>query len=96
MDYEPLHTQIDKVIQTFVGLIVLEKPVGFPTRESNLYCIGPGGKTVWFAEKPGLYTLYMRVKLNEDGETISAYTIDSQSCELNLKTGKLVSFSGIK
>jgi hypothetical protein len=95
MDFEPLHTQIDKSIQTFIGMIVLEKPVGYPTRESNLYCISPNGKMLWFAEKPGVYTLFMRVRLNDDGETISAYTTDSQSCELALKTGKLVSHTSI-
>jgi hypothetical protein len=79
-----------------VGLLVLEVPSGFPYRETNLYCVGIGGKIVWSAEKPDPNTLYSRVKLNEDGETISAYTTGGHACELSLRTGKLISFIGIK
>jgi hypothetical protein len=96
MEFQPLHTRADKTIQTMVGLLVLEVPSGFPYRESNLYCVGVGGRIVWSAEKPDPNTLYSRVKLNEDGETISAYTTGGHACELNLRTGKLLSFISIK
>ena len=97
MDIQPLHTKVEKSIQTNVGEIVLEQPAGFPRGESNLYCIAPyTGKIVWRAEKPDPYTLYSRVRLNEDGATLSAYTIGGHACELDPKTGKLISHTVIK
>ena len=96
MDIQPLHTKIDKSIQTTPGTIVLENHSGFPRYESNLYCVAPNGKMVWKAEKPDTSTLFSRVKLNEDGDTISAYTIGGHACELELRTGKLISHTVIK
>jgi hypothetical protein len=91
MDTEPLHTKVEKSIQTTLGEIVLEDPKGFPRNESNLYLISKDGKIIWKAEKPDKDTLYSRVRLNEDGETLSTYTIGGHACDLDLKTGKLVS-----
>ena len=96
MDPQPLHTKIDKAIQSTPGTIVLENHSGFPRYESNLYCIAQDGKIIWKAEKPDASTLYSRVKLNEDGDTISAYTIGGHACELGLRTGKLISHTTIK
>ncbi len=84
MDIQPLHTKVDKTIQTMYGLVVLEDPNGFPRGESNLYCISPNGKIVWKAEKPDAYTLYSRMRLNEDGASLSTYTIGGHACELEL------------
>lgn len=94
MDIQPLHTPIDKSIQTMMGLLVLEQPNGFPRYESNLYIITASGKILWKAEKPDPNTLYSRARLNDD-ETISAYTTGGHACELELKTGKLIGFSKI-
>ncbi len=96
MDIQPLHTKIDKSIQTKVGSIVLESPDRFPYTESNLYCIAPNNKIVWKAEKPDPHTLYSRVKLNEDGATLSTYTIGGHACDLELSTGKIISQVTIK
>jgi hypothetical protein len=96
MDHQPLHTTIDKTIQTTPGTIILENPSGFPRHESNLYCVAQNGKILWKAEKPDASTLFSRVRLNEDGDTISAYTIGGHACELELRTGKLVSYTSIK
>ena len=96
MDFEPLHTKAEKTIQTTFGLIVLESPKGFPFNESNLYFISLDGKIKWKAEKPDVRFLYTRVKLNEDGETLSAYTLGGHSCELDLITGKLISYTSIQ
>ena len=96
MDIQPLHTKIDKTIQSAPGTIVLENPSGFPRGESNLYCLALDGKMVWNAEKPDASTLFSRVRLNENGDTISAYTIGGHACELGLRTGKLVSHTVIK
>lgn len=93
MAVEPLHTKIEKTIQINAGLIVLENPTGFPHRETNLYLIGLDGKIIWKAEKPDPNTFFTRVKLNEDGRTFSAYTLNNQACELELKSGKLISFT---
>jgi hypothetical protein len=95
MDIQPRHTKIDKIIQTKLGLILLEAPDGFPRGGSNLYCVAPSQKLIWNAEKPDPNTLYSRVKLNEDG-TLSAYTIGGHACELELSTGRLISQMTIK
>jgi hypothetical protein len=96
MDIQPRYTKLSKTIQTFMGEIVLEDPHGHPNKESNLYCLSQSEKIVWVAEKPDPYTLYSKVRLNEDGLTVSAYTIHSHACELDPRTGKLISFTAIK
>jgi hypothetical protein len=96
MDTQPLHTKIDKIIQTRVGLVILEVPDRFPHTESNLYCLASNDKIVWKAEKPDPNTLFSRVRLNEDGATLSTYTTGGHACDLELNTGKLVSQSTIK
>ena len=96
MDIQPLHTKVDKTIQVNAGMIVLENPSGFPRNESNLYLLRSDGTIIWRAEKPDASTFFSRVKLNEDGETFSAYTIHGHACELELKTGKLISFTSIQ
>jgi hypothetical protein len=96
MELQPLHTKIDKSMQSVLGTIVLENHSGFPCFDSNLYCIAPSGKIVWKAEKPDTSTLFSRVRLNEDGDTLSAYTIGGHACELGLRTGKLISHTVIK
>ena len=93
---EPLNTQIIKNIQTMMGSVVLEDPKDFPQDESNLYCVGHQGEMVWQAEKPEPLGLYSRVMLNENGDTLSAYAITGQACEIELITGKLVSQVKIK
>ena len=90
-EIEPLHTTIEKTTQTMLGTVVLEDPKGFPREESNLYCVGYDGKMVWKAEKPEPAGLYNRVKLNENGDTLSAYTVTGQACEIELVTGRLIS-----
>jgi len=90
-EIEPLHTQLQKTIQTIVGTIVLENPSGFPLNESNLYCVGQNGEMVWKAEKPEPTGLYNRVMLNTDGNTLSAYAITGQACEIELGSGNLLS-----
>jgi len=96
MELKPLHTKIEKTIQTLHGTIVLESPNGFPRAESNLYCVSNEERLVWKAEKPDPSTLYSRVKLNEDGATISTYTLSSHACEVDLKTGNIVSKTSIQ
>ena len=92
MDVVALYTQIDKTIEVNAGVIVMENPSGFPRNETNIYLVGRQGEIIWKAEKPDPYTYFSRVKLNEDGETFSAYTLGGHACELDLKTGKLISF----
>lgn len=96
MEINPLHTKVEKFIQTMHGMVVLENTNGFPSGESNLYCISPAGKIVWKAEKPELYTLYSRVKLNEDGVTLSTYTLSGHACDLELATGRILSKMSIQ
>lgn len=96
MDVEPLYTKIDKSIQVNAGVIVLENPQGFPRNESNLYLVGQNEQIIWKAEKPDINTFFSRVKLNEDGDTFAAYTVNGHACELDLQTGKLISFTSIQ
>ena len=91
MEFKPLHTKIEKTIQVNNGWIVLESPNGFPRNQSNLYLIELNGRSGWKAEKPEASTLFSRVKINEDNDTFSAYTLDGHACELDLTTGKLIS-----
>jgi hypothetical protein len=96
MDLTPLHTKIDKFIQTIFGTVVLENPNGFPRTESNLYCVSADGKVAWMAEKPDPNTLYSRVRLNDDGATLSTYTLSGHACDLELGTGKILSKTSIQ
>ncbi len=96
MDIQPLHTKIDKSIQTTFGTIVLENPTGYPRGESNLYCVSTDGKITWHAEKPDPYTLYSRVRFNEDGNSLSTYTLSGHACDLELKSGKILNKTSIQ
>ena len=96
MDVVALFTRIDKTIEVNGGVIVLENPSGFPRNETNLYLVGRRGDIIWRAEKPDPYTYFSRVKLNEDGETFSAYTLGGHACEFELQTGKLISFTRLQ
>ena len=96
MDIQPLYTNIDKSIQTTYGTVVLEDSMNFPRGESNLYCVSAEGKVVWQAEKPDPYTLYSRVRFNEDGLTLSTYTLGGHACDIDLKTGKILSKTSIQ
>jgi len=96
MDIQPLHTKIEKSLQSSYGTIVLEHYSGFPRNESNLYCVNQDGKIAWFAEKPDSSTLYSRVGFNEDGVTIATYTINGHACDLDPKTGKILSKTSIQ
>jgi len=96
MEIQPLHTKVEKSIQTLFGTVILESTAGFPKNGSNLYCASADGKVIWKAEKPDPYTLYSRVKLNEDGATLSTYTLSGHACELDMKTGKILSKTSIQ
>lgn len=94
MEIKPLHTTVDKQIQTMAGEIVMESHAGFPKDDSNLYLLGSDGKIIWKAEKPDPRTLYSRIKLN-DNYTLSTYTINGHLCDLDLETGKIISSSSL-
>ncbi|MBK9923769.1 MAG: hypothetical protein IPP66_00630 [Anaerolineales bacterium] len=96
MDIKPLHTKIDKSIQTTHGTVVLEDSMNFPRGESNLYCVASDGRITWRAEKPDAYTLYSRVRFNEDGLTLSTYTLSGHACDVDLKTGKILNKTSIQ
>jgi len=96
MDVVALFTSIEKTIQINAGVIVLENPSGFPRNDTNLYLISQRGEILWKAEKPVPGTFFSRVKLNEDGDTFSAYTLGGHACELELRSGKLISFTSFK
>lgn len=96
MDIKPLHTKIEKSIQSSFGTIVLEHYSGFPHNESNLYCVAQNGEIVWRAEKPDAYTLYSKVRFNDDGMTLSTYTINGHACDIDLQTGRILSKTSIQ
>ena len=91
MEITALHTKVDKSIQLTDGTIVLEDPKGFPRNESNLYCLSHEGKILWHAEKPEPQTLFTRMRLNDDGQTLGTYTLSGHACELDAQTGKILS-----
>jgi len=96
MEGYPLHTKVEKLIQTRLGDIVLESHNGFPLNETNLYLVSQNGQVVWKAEKPDADTLFSRMRMNEDGLTLSTYTIGGHACDLDLRTGKIVSQTKIQ
>ncbi len=88
---QPRHTTIQKVIALKAGNVILEDHVRYPLDESNLYFVSETGELVWDAERPAPDAHYIRVKLDDDGMQLSAYTTGRHACELDLKTGKLLS-----
>jgi hypothetical protein len=88
---EPRHTQIEKTIDTMVGKVVLEGPASYPRDESNLYCVTLDGKIAWFAERPQDGSHYTRVRFDDQGEKLLTYSTRGHACEVDLKTGKLLS-----
>ena len=96
MEIRPQHTHIAISIQLTVGTIVLEDPKGFPRNESNLYYVMLDERILWHAEKPDAQTLYSRMRLNDDGKTLSTYTLGGHSCELDVQTGKILSQTRIQ
>jgi len=96
MEIKPLHTTVEKVIHLNAGTLVMESAAKFPYDESNLYLLGQDGTIIWKAEKPDPNTFFTRVKLNEDGDTFSAYTLGNHACELDLQSGKLISFTNFR
>jgi hypothetical protein len=90
-DVQPRHTRIEKVISVTAGKAILEDHKGYPLGESNLYFLAKDGQLVWQAERPAPDVHYIRVRLNEDGRTLSAYSTGSHACELDVKSGKLLS-----
>ncbi len=90
-NFTPRHTKIEKVIAVRGGNVIMEDHNRFPLDQSNLYFISETGEAVWDAERPAPDAHYIRVKLDEDGMHLSAYTTGRHACELDLKTGKLLS-----
>lgn len=88
---KPRRTKIEKVIAVKGGLVVLEDHNRFPLKESNLYFITESGEPIWEAERPAPDTHYTKVRLDDGGKELSAYTTGRHACELELKTGKLLS-----
>jgi hypothetical protein len=88
---EARHTKIEKVISVKTGKVILEDHNRYPLTESNLYFLAENGELVWDAERPAPDAHYIRVKLDESGEKISAYTTGRHACEIDLKSGKLLS-----
>jgi hypothetical protein len=90
-NFQPRHTKIEKVIALRTGNVILEDHVRYPLNESNLYFVSETGEAVWDAERPAPDAHYIRVKLDEEGTHLSAYTTGRHACDLDLKTGKLLS-----
>ena len=95
-DIEPRHTSIEKTIDTVVGKVVLENAVSYPRDESNLYCVSDIGKIVWFAERPDDGSHYSRVRFGDQGEVLVTYSTRGHACEVDLRTGKLISQVSMK
>jgi hypothetical protein len=92
---EPRHTKIEKTIDTVIGKIVLESPISYPSDESNLYCVSVNGSITWFAERPE-EAQFSRVRFDDLGEKLITYSTRGHACEVDLKTGKLLSQVSMK
>jgi hypothetical protein len=90
-EVQPRHTRIQKVISVPSGKAILEDHSRYPAGESNLYFLAENGELLWQAERPTPESLYIRVKLSQDGRTLSTYTTDSTACEIDIKSGRLLS-----
>ncbi len=90
-NFTPRYTKIEKVIAVRDGHVILEDHTRFPLNKANLYFVSDTGELVWEAERPAPDAHYIRVKLEEDGMRLSAYTTGRHACELDLKTGRLLS-----
>jgi hypothetical protein len=90
-EIEPRHTRILTIIEVSSGRAVLEEHAQYPLAESNLYFVSISGEVLWHAERPAPDAHYIRVRLNEDGRALSAYTTGRHACEIDLKSGKLLS-----
>lgn len=90
-ELRPRHTKIEKVIEIKSGKVILEAYSGYPLDQSNLYFVTQNGEIAWFAERPAPDAHYIRVKLDEGGEQLSAYTTGRHACEIDLNSGKLLS-----
>jgi hypothetical protein len=88
---EPRHTTIVSVIEVNTGRAILEDHARYPLSDSNLYFVSRDGEAVWEAERPAPDAHFIRVRLNDDGRSLSAYTTGRQACEIDLKSGKLLS-----
>ncbi len=95
-EIEPRRTKIATIIEVGAGRAILEEYARFPLAESNLYFVAPGGEVLWEAERPAPDAHYIRVRLNEDGRSLSAYTTGRHACEIDLKSGKLLSMIAFK
>jgi hypothetical protein len=49
------------------------------------------GKVIWFAELPEPGVLFTRVKFDDLGEKLVTYSTRGHACEVELRTGKLLS-----
>ncbi len=88
---KPLHTRIEKIIEIKSGKVILEAHSGYPLDESNLYFMSEDGEIVWYAERPASDAHYIRVRLEEDGRRLSAYTTGRHACDIDIHSGKLIS-----
>ncbi len=93
---EPRHTTIQKVIALRNGNVILEDHVRYPLSETNLYFVSEDGELIWEAERPAPDAHYIRVKLDDNGTQLSVYTTGRHACELDVKTGKLLSMLEFK
>jgi hypothetical protein len=95
-EINPRHTKIEKTLDAVVGKVVLENPTSYPRDESNLYCVASTGDIAWFAERPEGGAHYSRVRFDDHGEKLLTYSTRGHACEVDLKTGKLISQSSMK
>ncbi|MEW6284637.1 MAG: hypothetical protein AB1509_00280 [Chloroflexota bacterium] len=47
-------------------------------------------------KNPTPYTLYSRLRFNEDGWTLSTYTLHGHACDLDMETGKILNKTSIQ
>ncbi len=88
---KPLHTKVEKIIEVKGGQVILEAHSQYPLDQSNLYFISETGEPVWFAERPAPDAHFIKVRLEDDGQRLAAYTTGRHACEIDINSGKLIS-----
>jgi len=94
--FTPRHTQVEKTLDTVAGKVILENPASYPREESNLYCLAADGQVAWFAERPEGGAHYSRVRFDDQGEKLLTYSTRGHACEIDVRTGKLLSQISMK
>jgi hypothetical protein len=91
MNRKPRHTEILETLATEFGTVVREDNRNHPNSEPNLYMLSSEGKVVWFAERKLENDAYPNQIIRISPEKIKCFSAMGLECEIDLRTGKILS-----